>query len=140
MYKRIGFLFVFSFGFFSHSVFACSCQVRSFESAYEMSAQIYLAEVIKTNIESAVATGDLPIERGTTQFRVVKKWKGDKESLEIISKSGLPGTCEKLFDFQAGEQYYFFLSGDEDQHFLSMCSLVFRSDRNSPFIQGLLRK
>lgn len=127
--------------FFSATqAFACSCQVQGFELAYESSAQIYLAEVTESRVDSAGVIGNLPMEESTTKFQVTKKWKGDKDSFEVTSKSGPPGTCGQSFGFEVGEQYYFFLSDDETIQPLNMCSLVFRSDRNSPYIKGLLRK
>lgn len=142
--KSFWILIVFGSFFSVAPAFACSCQAQGFETAYETSAQIYLAEVTESQVYSAGSLGNFAREESTTKFQVTKKWKGDKDSFEVTSKSGPPGTCEKSFGFKTGEQYYFFLSGDETSYPLSyslnMCSLVFRSDRNSPYIKGLLSK
>lgn len=144
IHKSFWILIIFGALFSTAPAFACSCKAQSFELAYESSAQIYLAEVTESRVDSAGRLGNFLMEESTTKFQVIKKWKGDKDSFEVTSKLGPPGTCEKSFGFKTGEQYYFFLSGDETSYPLSyslnMCNLVFRSDRNSPYIKGLLSK
>ncbi len=138
--KLCGFLFVLMGLFFtSRPVFACSCKVQDFETAYQNSPQIYLAVVKKVHTMPSSKPQSLIKQRDVAVFEVVKKWKGGNQLVEVSYRLGYPGTCDRQSSFTEGESYYVFFSNHEDRQTVSMCSLIFRVDQvSSPYVKDLL--